>query len=231
MRSVTLVVNQVDGQFQSFGQAFADANGLTPIAIYSAQLLDDQTALVLYELSGDEDHAREALARSSDTIDWMVTAGVESVFAHILFEPTDAVRRFFALPRERRITIDMPMVFTGDGALRFTAVGPGEVLREVFDRSNEAIHITVEEVGDFRPISERPFARLSHRQQEVLRTAVEQGYYDEPREVTHEDLATVLDCTATTVGSHLRRIERTLIPAMVPDAERDSPDTSSSTPD
>lgn len=226
MRSVTIVVSHTDGWFQAYGQAFADVEGLTPIAIHSAQLLDDETALVLYELSGDESRAREILANSADTIDSLVTEAAESVFAHILFEPTEPVRRFFSIPRECRITIDTPMVFTGDGALRITAVGPGDALREVFDGPKEEIHLTVEEVGDYHPISERPFARLSNRQQEVVRAAVELGYYEEPREVTQEELAAVLDCTATTVGSHLRRIEATLIPAMVPTAARNPVDVS-----
>lgn len=218
MRSVTVVVSETDGWFQSYGQAFADAEGLTPVAIHSAQLLDDETALVLYELSGDAGRVRETLADSPDTIDSLVTEGVESVFAHILFEPTETVRRFLRIPRERRVTIDTPMAFTGDGGVRVTAVGPEEELREVFGASSERLRLTVEEVGDYRPNSERPFARLSERQQEVLRTAVELGYYEEPRGATQDELAAALDCTAATVGSHLRRIEGALIPALVPDA-------------
>lgn len=219
MRSVTVVARQADGWFQSYGQAFADADGITPIAIHSIQLLDDETALVLYELSGDISRVRDILTESTDTIDSLVTDGVESAFAHILFEPTDTVSRFLRIPRERRLTIDTPLAFTGNGGIRITAVGPGQVLREVFSNSAEALHLTIEEVGDYHPPSDRPFARLSDRQQEVLQVAVEMGYYEEPRRVTQADLAEVLDCTAATVGSHLRRIEHTLIPAMAPDPE------------
>lgn len=219
MRSVTVVISQASGWFQSYGQAFADTDGVRPVAIHSIQLLGDGTALVLYELSGDADRVRDILAENPDTIDSMVTEGVEAVFAHILFEPTDTVRRFLELPRERQITLETPMAFTGDGGIRVTGVGPADVLSEVFDGATDGIRVSVEDVGDYHPPSERPFARLSERQQEVLRVAVERGYFEEPRQATQEELAAALDCTAATVGSHLRRIERTLLPAMVPDAD------------
>ena len=220
MRSVTFVVSQSDGWFQSYGQAFADAEGVAPVAIHSLRLLADETALVLYELSGDPDRIRDILAATPDAIDAVVTESAESVFAQILFEPTDTVRRFLELPHEHPVTIETPIAFTGDGGIRVTGVGPVDVLGDVFDGFGEEVQLAVEEVGEYHPASERPFARLSERQQEVLRVAVEMGYFEEPRQTTQADLAAALDCTAATVGSHLRRIQRALLPAMVPDAER-----------
>jgi predicted DNA binding protein len=41
----------------------------------------------------------------------------------------------------------------------------------------------------------------------VLETAVDVGYYTNPREATHADIADELGIAATTVGEHLREIE------------------------
>lgn len=219
MQSLTFVARHPDGRFQSYGQAFADSDGVTPLAIHSGHLLDDGTAQVIYEVAGDGETVREILADSPDTIASIVSEGPESVFAHIHFEPSPPVQRLLRLPRERHLAIDTPMSVTDHGGIRITAVGPGDVLRQVYESSDDAVSLTVEEVGAYQPPSERPFVNLSDRQQEVLRVAVEMGYYEEPRRVTQATLGAALDCTAATVGSHLRRIERALIPSMVPDAD------------
>jgi DNA-binding CsgD family transcriptional regulator len=49
---------------------------------------------------------------------------------------------------------------------------------------------------------------LTDRQQEVLRTAYEMGYYDVPREVSTEEVAAELDLDPSTVAEHLQRAER-----------------------
>lgn len=53
--------------------------------------------------------------------------------------------------------------------------------------------------------------RLSTRQREVLRTAYEAGYFEEPRETTGKELADELDITSATFSQHLRAAERVLL--------------------
>jgi predicted DNA binding protein len=48
---------------------------------------------------------------------------------------------------------------------------------------------------------------LTERQQEVLEVALELGYYDVPRQATHNDIAERLDLSVGTVGEHLQKIE------------------------
>lgn len=67
--------------------------------------------------------------------------------------------------------------------------------------------------------------RLTERQQEVLLTAHEYGYYDWPRETSGEELAEELDITPPTFYQHLRSAEQTLISMVFQDA------TSNPTPD
>lgn len=52
---------------------------------------------------------------------------------------------------------------------------------------------------------------LTDRQREVLTTAYERGYYDQPRRVTGEELAAELDISPSTFAQHVRAAERNLL--------------------
>jgi predicted DNA binding protein len=49
----------------------------------------------------------------------------------------------------------------------------------------------------------------------VLEVAVAEGYYHNPREATHEDIANVVGIAPTTVGDHLREIEMNVFEMLV----------------
>ena len=55
---------------------------------------------------------------------------------------------------------------------------------------------------------------LTDRQQEVLATAHESGYYNWPREATAADLADLLDISEPTLHKHLRAAEQKLVATM-----------------
>ncbi|WP_336336681.1 helix-turn-helix domain-containing protein [Haloarcula brevis] len=57
-------------------------------------------------------------------------------------------------------------------------------------------------------------ADLSPRQQEILASAVEAGYYDSPRSCGIEDLAATDSANTSTVGEHLRRSEAKILNAV-----------------
>ncbi|MFB6254679.1 MAG: helix-turn-helix domain-containing protein, partial [Halobacteriaceae archaeon] len=52
---------------------------------------------------------------------------------------------------------------------------------------------------------------LSNRQREALRTAIEGGYYEIPRETTTEEMATELGISRRTFEEHLRRAENQIV--------------------
>ncbi len=56
---------------------------------------------------------------------------------------------------------------------------------------------------------------LSHVERETLATAVQAGYFEEPRNVTLDDLASEFDISDTAVSKNMRRAERKLIPRVI----------------
>lgn len=59
-------------------------------------------------------------------------------------------------------------------------------------------------------------ASIPPRRRELLNLAVEQGYFEIPRQVTLEELAAQMDITKTTASSHLRKAEQQFFEFLLP---------------
>lgn len=75
----------------------------------------------------------------------------------------------------------------------------------------DGIEMELVSMGAYHPHLNRPFAELTNRQHDVLETAIRLGYYQNPREATHEDVAEKLGIQPSTVGKHLRSIEMRVV--------------------
>ena len=58
---------------------------------------------------------------------------------------------------------------------------------------------------------------LTERQIEVLRCAVEMGYYSEERKITVKDLSESMGMARSTMGGHLKLIEKIIMGKVVDD--------------
>ena len=97
-----------------------------------------------------------------------------------------------------------------------TVIGEEATIRETIATVPDDVRLKLEETGEYEPSARRLFDRLTTRQQETLRVAIEAGYYEVPRRATHADVAEELDRTGGTVGEHLRKIEAAVLTAIVP---------------
>jgi DNA-binding CsgD family transcriptional regulator len=216
MRFVEPVVNPDEG-WSGFGQVVADDPGVTREAIHQLELMADGSVVMLYELSGDHDRIHELLDEhfDADASEISEIAGNLLVYAH--HDPSPTVDGLLRIPRELGIVVDTPLEFTRDGGIGLTLVGEEADIRQAIAAVPESVTHTVERTGNYRPDRERLFAELTDRQQEILLTALEMGYYEQPRRATSEELAEQLDCTKTTVGEHLRKAEEKVLTGIAPD--------------
>jgi hypothetical protein len=216
MRYVEAELRPERGYFHPFDELLRTEPDVREEAIHQMNLLDDGTAVTLSEYSGSRERVEEVLEEHYDHAVAYQTSTVGDntlMYAHI--EPSDLVRSLLRLPREHGVVIDWPMTFGEDGALNVTIVGEEGAIQGVMPAVPDDVRYNVARTGTYRPPTERLFAQLTERQQEILRTAVRMGYYEEPRRVTYEDIATELDCTATTVGEHLRKVEGKVLSTLV----------------
>ncbi len=96
----------------------------------------------------------------------------------------------------------------GDGRVRFrVAVGSEGSLPDLF-RKLEAIGINAELLSLSRTEEHDP---LTEKQEEVVRLALEKGYFDTPRRIKAKDLAKLCGITPATFGDMLKRGERNLL--------------------
>lgn len=217
MRYLTVLVHPAEGRvFHPLGKKLADEPTIAREAIHHVELLADGTVLSFAEGSGDQERYEEIMRDSPYVVDFLVS-GEDPWMAVSQFEPTDVTRRALELQRESDIVIETPIQFNSDGSFRITYIGSDAAFQEVFRHAVEENAVTFEvvETGDYEP-DEASFARLlTTRQQEVLKAAVEAGYYSAPRQSTLEDVAEVVGIAPTTAGEHLRKVEERVFGALV----------------
>ncbi|PSQ32950.1 bacterio-opsin activator [Halobacteriales archaeon SW_12_69_24] len=216
MRYVRTVITPQDGGIHPVDEALADDPAVTRELLHNISLLDDGTAIVLFQLSGDIDRAREIADASDEVLDYQVSNGDDHITVYAHFVPTDTIVDLLSLFGEYELILDMPLEYTGRRSLRAHIVGEEEVIRAVIPQVPDDIGLNLEQLSDYVPEEKRLFAMLTDRQQETLRAALEVGYYRVPRQATHQDIAEDLDRSDGTVGEHLRKIEAQVMAAIAP---------------
>jgi hypothetical protein len=216
MRYARGVLIPDEGGLHPVDQLFANDPDVTRELLRSISLLDDETAAVLYQLSGDIERIREIGETSPEVLDYQLSVTGSTVTAYAHIESSTLVTELMGVLRRHELVLDMPLEFTGAGGLRGAVIGGDETIRNAAADLPDSVDIRLESIGEYEPEDRRVFSSLTDRQQETLLTALDQGYYEVPREATHQDIADELGRTAATVGEHLRRIERTVFREIAP---------------
>lgn len=206
MRYATVVMRPEGDSFHPLGRALAEESDLERVAIHQIEGLDDGTVAMLTEVHGDLDRYREILAESPHAIDYAVAGDREGIcYVHV--ESTPLTDHLLQRGRETDFVVDYPIEMAPDGGHRFTLIGEDEAFRRAGRLPPDGVTMELVETGEYHPDARGLFARLTDRQREVVTAAVRLGYYENPRQATHEDLAREVGISPGTVGEHLRKAE------------------------
>jgi len=213
MRYFRIRLTPSEGGFHPVDDETARHPELERKAILHLNRLNDGSGVALFLMGGDpaemvaiyEDHPEKIL--SYDIFD----SDEEGFYSHVHFTPGSPAAELLDIIDRHKLMIDPPLEFAEDGGLRVTAAGPEGLVREAAIDVPDSVDTHLELIGEYDPDRDSLVGILTERQQEVLRTAIEMRYYSLPREATHEDLAGHLDCSAGTVGEHLRKIEARIL--------------------
>jgi len=98
-----------------------------------------------------------------------------------------------------------------DERTSLSLVGPQASISETI-RGYESAGVSpdLRKLGTYTGDSD-PVDTLTDRQQQVVQTAYDMGYYEVPRESSTEDIAAELDIDPSTVAEHLQRAERNVL--------------------
>jgi hypothetical protein len=209
MRYLTVLVKpNGESAFHPLGGKMSDDPSVKRRAIYHVELLADDTVLLFAEASGSQERYNQIMEESPHVISYL-TAGEDRWTAVSQFEPTEVTRRALELQRESPLVIDTPIRFTSDDNLKITYLGDDEIFKKLYDhvKNTEYINIDIIETGDCETNGKSFNRMLTSRQEEVLETAVDLGYYSEPRQASLEDISEVVGIAPGTVGEHLRKVE------------------------
>lgn len=217
MRYLTLLVEpDGDGAFHPLGGELTAEPSIERRAIHHVELLEDDTVLLFAEASGSQDRYREIMAESPHVIEYL-TAGEDRWMAVSQFEPTAEVHWALELQRESMLVVDTPIHFTSEDHLKVTYLGTDEIFSTLYEYATELDYVTVEvlETGEYETDGSSFSRVITSRQEEVIETAVDLGYYNEPRQASLEDISEVVGIAPGTVGEHLRKAEERVFAEIV----------------
>lgn len=216
MRYAKCVLISGEEGLHPIDQRFAERPEITRELIHNIGLVKDETFVTLYQLTGDVQAVEAILEESTETLSYHISNTDDRIHLYLHAVGNDTVVDLLEMLREFEFIIDTPLEYTRRGGLRVTLVGHWDSFREAIPETPEDIRLKLLQTGDYEPNTNRLYSLLTPQQQEALEVAVDMGYYEVPRQATHEDIAGELGCTGGTVGGHLRKVEAKILSEIVP---------------
>jgi len=194
-------------------QVVSASSAIEELRVLDWNLAADDVGTLLYAIDGDAARFRDA-AVDTDGIHSVALASADAPVSYALVDARLAAVPFFSAFMEAtaraRLIVRKPLVYR-DNRSHSYALGDATALQAAIDDAPRGVDLRVEQIGQFPSAADEPTRRLSDRQRETLETALELGYYDQPRGATHADIATELGCAPSTVTTHLQKAEAKLV--------------------
>ncbi|MFB6082914.1 MAG: helix-turn-helix domain-containing protein [Halorientalis sp.] len=218
MREFNIVLRAEGGTYNPLDEAIVEHPELSREAALHFDLMSDGTSVLLYHITGDADELERLLAEEESALSYDVfDVEDDGVRAHVRFASNTVLSAMIQLMDEYDLIVDPPVDIDDEGGLHMSVAGEFGKIREAARMRPGDIEIELQE-DDSGPVDRVDVtALLTERQLEVLEVALEKGYYEIPRQATNEDIAAELDCSTSTVGEHLRKIESRIISQVGPD--------------
>jgi predicted DNA binding protein len=210
MRYATVVLDAGPEGFSPECQACVEQSKISNERIHQINLLDDGTIVGLYQFRGDREAVTAELDANPRVLHYDMT-GTDDVLLYLHEEATDLTLTLLSTLDEFEVILDTPLEFMTDGTLRVTVVGEGVALQQALTAAADVVEIRLEETGEYRPELRDVASRLTDRQYQILRIAVELGYYEAPRRATYQDIAAEVGLSHATVAEHIQKIEATMM--------------------
>jgi hypothetical protein len=216
MRHVTFVVVPEEDGLHPATEALESCPSVSRDTILHLNLLSDGTAVALNHHRGNPEALREILADCTDVLRHDVTAGETGIDSYVHFRPNKTTAALLWVTNEFELIVETPIRPADEsGAIRVGVIGPDDVVQHAIDYVPDTVRLELERLSDYEAGAKDQMRKLTDRQREILAIAIEVGYYDVPRQATHQTIADTLDLSTTTVGEHLRKIEANLLSDLI----------------
>ncbi|WP_335999800.1 helix-turn-helix domain-containing protein [Halorientalis halophila] len=218
MREFNIVLRAEDGTYNPLDEAIVEHPELSREAALHFDLMPDGTSVLLYHIDGDAEDLEAILAAEDSALSYDVfEVEGDGLRAHVRFAANTVLSAMIQLMDEYDLIVDPPVDIDDEGGLHMQVAGEFKKIREAAQMRPGQLDIELEEDDSGGVDRVDVTTMLTERQLEVLEVALEKGYYEIPRQATNEDIAADLDCSTSTVGEHLRKIESRIISQVGPD--------------
>ncbi|SER19118.1 helix-turn-helix domain-containing protein [Natrinema salaciae] len=208
MRYVRLELTPPAGAVHPVGRRLATEPGLERAELIYVDSFPDGTGILLYRLRGSAENVGSRLEEHPLVLEWDLFEGTGTdVYCYLSVDSGEPASTLMSLVGRDGLIVETPIEFIGSDSLRLTVAGKEELIQHAYQEIPDDFDDEIIKTGEYDPTCKWSILDLTTRQQEVLRTAVEIGYYDVPKRATHQDIANELDCATSTVDEHLRKAE------------------------
>jgi predicted DNA binding protein len=217
MREFDIVIRAEDGVYNPVDKSLIDDPDLSREGVEFFSLMPDGTVLLLYHITGDADKLETILEGEETALSYDIfEIEGDGLRATVHFAEDTLTTALITLKEAYDLVIDLPLVIDDEGGLHMRVAGDPDNIREAAMMRPETVDIQFEETDGEGANRIDTETLLTERQQEVLAAAIEKGYYEIPRQATNEEIAADMDCSTSTVGAHLRKIESRIISEVGP---------------
>lgn len=193
----------------------ADRDFVANAQLVHWNIVDSDRPMVLFVIEGDRELFAAELTDLPKVTDFDLTPiDADRFSVHIRPEPTDVIRDMIAMHVHEDILLLHPVDYR-NGSAYTSVIGTPASLQTALDSAPSGVHVEVEQVGEYDTDQGSIASVLSDRQREAVEMGLALGYYEVPRQATHEDIAARIDCAPNTASEHIQKAEAKLIAAVM----------------
>lgn len=192
-----------------FFELLAESSYVNEARMYDSNVSSIDKPVALYEVDGDVDAFRDELHGVSglqEAVAKPVTEGRFNLLVVHDVEEASIMEDVLRAVTQKGIIVAKPVVYR-NGKVYSRIVGSASTLQEAIGDFPSEANFEIVTVGEFDRSRDTPVSALTDRQREALLVALDLGYYEHPRQATHEDIAKRLGCESNTASEHIQKAE------------------------
>ncbi|MFB6183565.1 MAG: helix-turn-helix domain-containing protein [Haloarculaceae archaeon] len=199
-------------------EAFADVGLAAFVSLYREAGLRNLSELVCQSpgcivVMEVDSRVRESVLDDLDYVDWWER--LHETEDEVVYLTKLVVSEALCAIDGDATTVTSEEVQVSADGLAISLVGAqDDIAKNVAAYEDAGVGVALHRLGDYEGPSD-PLDALTECQRDVVETAYDLGYYDVPRTVSTDDVATELDLDRSTVTEHLQRAERNLLGAVL----------------
>lgn len=216
MKSLEITLGFSDGAFHSVDKVISQIESLERRELLDIDLFKDDSCVLFYHLSGHNlDQLQRILNEHSDIISGEVLTYEDHHYLFIHIKEGEPITTLMNVVDKHALLLQRPLLFTQDGSLQVEVIGTESDLRDALNEALREVEVKIDKFTEYIPDNRGGILSiLTERQLQVLRSAVQLGYFENPRQVSYEEIAEEINCSTTTANVLLREAERKVLTSL-----------------